>query len=39
MSGAPHATFQKGGAIYIQDGTLVIHDSTFDTNTAKDVSE
>jgi predicted outer membrane repeat protein len=25
-----------GGAIYIEAGTLVIHDSTFDTNTADD---
>jgi hypothetical protein len=24
-----------GGAIYIKDGTLVVHDSTFDTNTAR----
>jgi predicted outer membrane repeat protein len=24
----------NGGAIYIEDGTLVVHDSTFDTNTA-----
>jgi hypothetical protein len=36
--GAPHATFQNGGAIYIYDGTLVVHDSTFDTNTAYNVS-
>ena len=27
-----------GGAIYINDGTLVIHDSTFDANTAGYVS-
>jgi hypothetical protein len=25
-------------AIYIEDGTLVIHDSAFDTNTADSVS-
>jgi hypothetical protein len=33
IPGGGHPT-QQGGAIYIYDGTLVIHDSTFDTNTA-----
>jgi hypothetical protein len=39
MSGAPTYNFQAGGAIYIEDGTLVVHDLTFDTNTADYVSE
>jgi hypothetical protein len=30
--------YPKGGAIYIDGGALVIHDSTFDTNTAHNVS-
>jgi hypothetical protein len=39
--GAPHTTSSgaEAGAIFIQDGTLVIHDSAFETNTAKYVSE
>ena len=37
--GAPHATFQVGGAIYIEGGTLVVHDSAFESNTASVVSE
>jgi hypothetical protein len=39
--GAPHTTSSgaEAGAIFIQDGTLVIHDSAFEPNTAKYVSE
>jgi hypothetical protein len=39
MSRGPTYNFQAGGAIYIEDGTLVVHDSTSDTNTAGDASE
>jgi hypothetical protein len=38
--GGGHGTllYQRGGAIYIYDGTIVIRDSTFDANYADDVS-
>jgi hypothetical protein len=38
-SRGPTYNFQDGGAIHIADGTLVVHDSAFDTNTAPYVSE
>jgi hypothetical protein len=39
MSRRATYNFKDGGAIYISDGILVIHDSTFDANTADAVSE
>jgi hypothetical protein len=40
IPGGGHGTllYQRGGAIYIYDGTIVIRDSTFDANSADFVS-
>jgi hypothetical protein len=40
IPGGGHQTllYQRGGAIYIHDGTIVIRDSTFDANSADLVS-
>ena len=39
MSWHAQYNFQVGGAICIQDGDVISHDSTFETNTAGNVSE